>query len=293
LLILLLEVFTFLIPTIKNINNAGGMAAVLPAILSDLTNKEREENKLQTLTVNPVLNKAAEMKALDMATNGYFAHTSPEGKTPWYWLEKVGYKYKYAGENLAINFNDSKDVTNAWMESPKHKSNIIKENYTEIGTGIATGTYQGRQTVFVAQVYANPLPKTAKILKPTKEVNTASNVINNKTPKSNVLGAEIVAEEEIPDTSLTTSYVEKPTILNKLFASPRNTTSIILYIIFGIITITLFLYLFMRIDKHHGQLITNGLMVLVIIGAILISNYYFSNQCMVITQDINYSNEVK
>ena len=66
------------------------------------------------------------MKAQDMATLGYFAHVSPDGKTPWYWIEKVGYDYQYAGENLAINFSDSKDVTNAWMASPLHKE--VKEN---------------------------------------------------------------------------------------------------------------------------------------------------------------------
>lgn len=110
------------------------------------------------------------MKAQDMATKGYFAHTSPEGKkTPWYWLKQVGYQYQYAGENLAINFTDSKDVTNAWMNSPTHKANIVKDKYTEVGTGIATGLYEGRETVFVAQVYANPIvkeveqPKTVKM----------------------------------------------------------------------------------------------------------------------------------
>jgi len=32
------------------------------------------------LTVSPLLTEAAQMKANDMATNGYFAHTSPTGK---------------------------------------------------------------------------------------------------------------------------------------------------------------------------------------------------------------------
>ena len=168
ILIIFLEIFAFLIPTLTRINMTGGMAAVLPAVLADLTNQERQEQNLSTLTVSQILNQAAEMKATDMATKGYFAHTSPEGKNPWYWLEKVGYKYQYAGENLAINFSDSKDVTNAWMASPTHKANIVKGNYTEIGTGIASGIYEGRETVFVAQVYANPLPKTFQQNKPTQ-----------------------------------------------------------------------------------------------------------------------------
>src|SRR3989344_4163144 len=157
-LIVFLELFTFLLPTLMHLNRIGGMAAVLPAVLSSLTNEERQAQNLPTLTVNPILNAAAEMKAEDMATKGYFAHTSPEGKAPWYWIEKVDYKYQYAGENLAINVNDSTDVTNAWMASPTHRANIVKGGYTEMGTGIAKGVYQGRETIFVAQIYANPVP---------------------------------------------------------------------------------------------------------------------------------------
>ncbi|KKP75604.1 MAG: hypothetical protein UR72_C0004G0062 [Parcubacteria group bacterium GW2011_GWC1_35_21] len=126
ILVILLEIFTFLIPTFTYINRTGGMAAVISAVLANLTNEERQAQNLQTLAVSPILNKAAEMKATDMATKSYFAHTSPEGKTPWFWLDQVGYKYQYAGENLAINFSDSKDVTNAWMASPTHKANIVK-----------------------------------------------------------------------------------------------------------------------------------------------------------------------
>lgn len=201
--VLFLEIFTFLIPIITHINRNGGMASVLPSILANLTNDERTAQKLDTLTINPILNKAAEMKAEDMASKGYFAHTSPEGKTPWYWLTQVGYQYQYAGENLAINFTDSKDVTNAWMNSPTHRANIVKDKYTEVGTGIATGMYQGQETIFVAQVYANPLviknevPKVAKIV----EKNIVAVANNVKLPttsikpiieKNNVLGAETV-----------------------------------------------------------------------------------------------------
>jgi len=111
-ILILLEVITFLLPTLSHLNTTGGMTAeVISAVLADLTNGERQTQNLPILTVSPLLNEAAEMKATDMATKGYFAHTSPEGKTPWYWLEQAGYNYQYAGENLAINFSDSKDVT--------------------------------------------------------------------------------------------------------------------------------------------------------------------------------------
>jgi len=157
-LIILLELVTFLVPILSNFNMTGGMAAVLPGILSSLTNDERQSQNLGTLTVSPLLNEAAQMKANDMAAKGYFAHVSPDGKTPWYWINLVGYNFEYAGENLAVNFSDSQDVVNAWMASPTHRANIVKGNYTEIGTAVASGMYQGQETTFVVQDYANPMP---------------------------------------------------------------------------------------------------------------------------------------
>lgn len=234
------------------------MAAVLPAVLANLINEERQAQNLQTLAVNPVLNKAAEMKAKDMAQYGYFAHTSPEGKTPWYWLERVGYQYQYAGENLAVNFSDSKDLTIAWMNSPTHKANIEKENYTEVGTGIANGTYEGKKTIFVAQLYANPIKGDG-----------------------NILGANIMSDR--------LKTIGEPAFWQKLFASPRNTTNKILSIIFGVITVALLLYIFIKMENHHKDLITNGLFVLAFIGAIFVANYYFSRHNMLITTSLNYS----
>jgi hypothetical protein len=279
--VIVLEIFSFLIPTLTRINMTGGMAAVLPAVLADLTNQERSSQNLKTLTVSPALNQVAEMKATDMATKGYFAHTSPEGKTPWYWLEKVGYQYQYAGENLAINFSDSKDVADAWMASPAHKANIVKGNYTEIGTGIANGVYEGRDTVFVAQVYANPLPKI-------------SQPIENKKPNTaKIAKAGIVEKESTNVLAAEVGPVQKSTTLQQLVASPRNSTNIILYIIFGLIVLALLLYIIIKMKNHHADLITNGLIVLAIVGAIFVANYYFSHRNMVITESLDYSNEHK
>ncbi|MFA6392971.1 MAG: CAP domain-containing protein [Candidatus Paceibacterota bacterium] len=288
IVVLFLEIFTFLIPTLTRLNSTGGMAAVLPSVLASLTNDERRAENLNTLTVNPILNKAAEMKANDMATKSYFAHTSPEGKTPWYWLGEVGYQYQYAGENLAINFTDSKDVTTAWMTSPTHKANIVKGNYTEIGTGIATGMYEGIETVFVAQVYATPMPNN--IIKPQiqKEIKNITEVAKTVDIKevSKVLGAEIDAE--IAKAPITT-----PTFLQKAFASPRNSSNTIFYIIFGIILLSLILNIVIKIKHHHPDLITNGLITLVIILGILAGNYYISHRNLMTTSSLDYSSENK
>lgn len=192
--VLFLELVVFLIPTLTlaSINITGQVANILPADLSMLTNGERQARNLRTLTVNPILNQAAEMKAKDMATKGYFAHVSPDGKTPWYWLKQAGYKYEYAGENLAVDPIDSRDVINAWMASPTHRENIVKRDYTEMGTGIAYGVFQGRTTIFVAQVYANSIGAT----KTQPQVVIQEVIANGETPPEamdttvDILGAE-------------------------------------------------------------------------------------------------------
>lgn len=131
-------------------------AAVLPAALNDLANATRRGALLGTLHADPLLTEAAQLKANDMAKKGYFAHVGPDGTTPWHWLDRVGYEYELAGENLAVNFGESKDVHDAWMNSPSHRANLLKSGYTEIGTAVATGTYKGGPAVFIVEFYARP-----------------------------------------------------------------------------------------------------------------------------------------
>ena len=101
--------------------------------LIDGTNAARVTANIPPLTENALLDAAAQDKANDMVANNYFAHTSPSGITPWYWFNYVGYNFSTAGENLAVNFDDSSDVTTAWMNSPEHRENILNAGFTQIG----------------------------------------------------------------------------------------------------------------------------------------------------------------
>ena len=67
------------------------VGAILPAVVVDLTNKERSVNAAPQLVRNAVLDTAAMMKAEDMAKNSYFSHDSPMGVTPWHWFTAAGY----------------------------------------------------------------------------------------------------------------------------------------------------------------------------------------------------------
>src|SRR3989338_10289262 len=106
--------------------------------------------------MSPILQKAAQLKAEDMAAKEYFAHDSPEGLKPWHWFEEAGYDFRSAGENLAVYFSDSAEVERAWMNSPSHRANLLSEHFTEIGIALSQGQYQGHDTVYVVQMFASP-----------------------------------------------------------------------------------------------------------------------------------------
>jgi len=141
---------------------SGQSAAVISAVLVDLANGDRAAQSLGSLAISPVLTAAAQAKADDMAAKGYFAHVSPEGRDSWYWFKQAGYSFTYAGENLAVDFSDSGDVEHAWMNSPKHRENLLDPHFTEIGIATAQGTFEGHATTFVVQMFASPSEALAK-----------------------------------------------------------------------------------------------------------------------------------
>ncbi|MEK7581482.1 MAG: CAP domain-containing protein [Patescibacteria group bacterium] len=121
-----------------------------------LTNAKRAQNGLGAVTFNPLLAQAATQKASNMFSENYWAHNSPSGRTPWSFISAAGYKYVYAGENLARDFSDASSVVNAWMNSPSHRSNLLDKNFKEIGVAVADGNLTGNSGILVVQMFGTP-----------------------------------------------------------------------------------------------------------------------------------------
>ena len=104
-------------------------------------NSERAANGLGALAADGTLTQIARQRALDMATNGYFAHTSPSGQTAFTLLGASGYAYAIAGENLARNnYPDAQSVGVAmagFMSSSSHRVNVLEPRYRSVGIGLA------------------------------------------------------------------------------------------------------------------------------------------------------------
>jgi len=132
------------------------LGTVAAGRLITLANEYRSVDGTPALVENPLLKSAAEAKAHDMAARGYFSHRTPEGNDSWVFLDRAGYVYTVAGENLAVNFTESNTVTDAWVRSPTHRANITNPEFTNIGVGTAQGVYKGREAMYVVQFFARP-----------------------------------------------------------------------------------------------------------------------------------------
>ena len=304
-----LIVFFFVVAlTAHNLVIQSGISqvgAVISSVLVDLTNGDRKDNNLQGLTVSPVLQKAAQMKADDMAAKGYFAHESPEGVTPWHWFKEAGYSFSFAGENLAVYFSDSAELEKAWMNSPSHRANILNSYFTEIGIGIAKGVYQGKETVFVVQEFGRPSMHTAASQQDVpvknetnttpKTVPTSTKVALNETPT--VKGATVA---EIPDVQTTTDATDMfiavksdengsntPIVLSqnntvvagtsaaesvplalKAVTSPRTSLGVVYSFLGVFILIALALMVGIEIKRQHPVHILYGILLVVLMGGL-------------------------
>ena len=123
--------------------------------LITLTNIERQKQRLPPLIENSQLSIAASLKAEDMFVQNYWAHNSPDGKTPWYFIREAGYNYTYAGENLAKGFETAEEAVKAWMASPKHKANVLSANFSEVGFAVKKGRLNGEETVLIVEAFGN------------------------------------------------------------------------------------------------------------------------------------------
>jgi len=263
-------------------------SSILPLVLVDLTNSDRIQNSIELLKVNPLLVAAAQLKANDMAQNGYFAHTSPAGVTPWFWLEKVGYHYSGAGENLAVNYSDSSDIENAWMNSPDHRANILDNRFSEIGIATAKGIYKGREAIFVVQFFGRPeakvaqtapiktpAPKPLPVVQPKEQ---AASPVAEKPPQEMAVIKETEKEPVVSGVATENLSVQEPgslaqsLIFKRIFLMPRKVSNFIYFFIAAFILLALVFKIFIKIKIQYPRLVLNGVLVLFVIISILYLN---------------------
>jgi uncharacterized protein YkwD len=148
-------------------------------------NNVRASNNLPAISANNNLDQSAVAKLSDMISRNYWAHNAPDGTEPWIFIQKAGYKYQYAGENLWNGYSNS--TVADWLISPTHKAVILDARYTEIGIAVKkANNYNGQQNVWVVVThYASPYTGTASSYKPTANTSTSGSGYQYQLPEYN------------------------------------------------------------------------------------------------------------
>lgn len=116
----------------------GGLDKEAAQHIVDLTNAIRRKRSLAPLSVDPRLTLAAERHAQAMAQQHRFDHVGPDGSTIDRRVEAAGYlDWASLGENLAMGTGPTipVDIVSAWMDSARHRDNLLSPILREIGVG--------------------------------------------------------------------------------------------------------------------------------------------------------------
>ena len=106
-------------------------------------NAERAAHGLAPLAIDERLAAAASDRMRHMEEEGFWAHRSPDGVTPFTWLRVRAYDFERAGENLASGFETARLLVASWMESPGHRANILSPDFADCGIAIIDGSPTG------------------------------------------------------------------------------------------------------------------------------------------------------
>jgi uncharacterized protein YkwD len=121
-------------------------------------NAKRRARGLAPLRLSRPLSTAADGHSQSMATYGYFAHESRDGRGL---LERVRPHYGrgsrwLAGENLLWSTPtvEASEALQMWMDSPGHRRNMLAPRWREIGLSAvsvpaAPGVFGGRRVVLI------------------------------------------------------------------------------------------------------------------------------------------------
>jgi uncharacterized protein YkwD len=102
----------------------------------DLVNQERYRSGcVVALTLSPALSEAASAHSQDMAASDFFGHIGSDGSSLAARLERAGYTFSAAAENIAAGFATAQNVVDGWMRSSEHRANILNCTLREVGVG--------------------------------------------------------------------------------------------------------------------------------------------------------------
>ena len=118
-----------------------------------LVNEERRKVGVAPLTLSAELQSAAAIRAEEITQK--FSHTRPDGTNFQTILPNS--RYYIAGENIAAGNSTAAKVVQQWMNSPGHRANILRSDYTKLGVGYVYKENCQYKHYWV-QIFGRPMP---------------------------------------------------------------------------------------------------------------------------------------
>ena len=117
----------------------------------ELVNQYRQQAGLNTLKYSSKLQKAADIRAREIVT--LFDHTRPNGVNCSTAVTDDGISFSAFGENIfmcsGVSNVTSKLIFDAWIDSPSHRENILREGFTDMCIGI----YSAGGSTYAVQLF--------------------------------------------------------------------------------------------------------------------------------------------
>jgi uncharacterized protein YkwD len=107
------------------------------------------------VTWNPTLARAALAHSVDMATKDFVSHSGSDGSDVSERVEELNYSWTSVGENISAGRETSEEVVAAWLLSPDHCENIMRQSFTEIG-GACFHNKDTKNKTYWTVVFASP-----------------------------------------------------------------------------------------------------------------------------------------
>lgn len=112
-------------------------------------NTARATHGLAPLAWSGRLAGAAAAHAADLQSCGRIAHEGCDGSDLARRLNRIGYGFRMAAENLAVCACDADGVVRLWLGSDGHRRNLLNPNVTEIGADTRADPTDLRRALWV------------------------------------------------------------------------------------------------------------------------------------------------
>lgn len=117
-------------------NKVSGAQTGFESDMLKQVNAQRAKNGKSALTLNQSLCASARVRASEIAKDGCFSHTRPDGSGCFTAIS--GVSYRTAGENIAMGtwgYYGVDEIMDGWMNSEGHRANILNGDFSEVGFG--------------------------------------------------------------------------------------------------------------------------------------------------------------